>query len=333
MREQEVAIQSEVEIAGVLCLPDDVDQGHPVPAMVLLGGSGADTRDGDLVIERAGGFDEPPVPGTLRLIAHQLATCGVASVRWDRRGFGASGGDPAEVDYDTDLVDATACFDWFVARPEVDGAQVAVAGHSAGALVASRLCRDRPTVAGAALLGALSSPIEDMLRWNVGRVAQHWDRFSDDQRAWLRREMPASLVRAEGVERLIEAARQGEEMVVLEGHGVKVEARTARLRQDLATSYADELRVIGCPALVLHGGDDLNVPVEDALRSYRVLREAGNDDVELVILPGLEHYFCPVPRDPGQRVWERITRDAIRKPMAPLALRVIAAWTERTLRG
>ncbi|HEX6596068.1 MAG TPA: alpha/beta fold hydrolase [Acidimicrobiales bacterium] len=330
MREHEVTLASEVSIAGVLCLPEEATAASPVPAIALIAGSGADTRDGDLVLE--GGADgEPPAPGTMRRIAHHLAMAGVATLRWDRRGFGRSSGDVSEVSYDTDLADALACVRWLRDRPEVLADRVAVAGHSAGALVACRVCRDEPGVAGVALLGALSSPIEDMLRWNVGRLQRHWDEFSEEQRAWLSSALPITLLRSEGMERLLEGARRGEEVLVLERNGVTMEMRTVRLRQDLATSYADEMRVVRCPVLVLHGGDDLNVPVEDALRSYTVLREAGNHDVTLLVLPGLEHYFNPVSPDPHQRVWERVSLTAIRRPMAKQALDAVTRWAVHTL--
>src|SRR3712207_4884327 len=104
MREHEVVVPSAVDIAGVLCLPEHVE--GAVPAVALIAGSGADTRDGDLPLEFAGAR---PAPGTMRRIAHHLAHAGVASLRWDRRGFGQSGGDPATVGYDTDVDDAVAC--------------------------------------------------------------------------------------------------------------------------------------------------------------------------------------------------------------------------------
>jgi pimeloyl-ACP methyl ester carboxylesterase len=330
MREHDVVIVSEVDVAGTLCLPEDASASAPVPACLLIAGTGADRRDGDLDLPRPRG-DEPPAPGTMRRIAHHLAHHGVASLRWDRRGFGASGGDPDQVDYDTDLADAVACLGWLRAHAEVDGARVAVAGHSAGALVACLVCRDVAGVAAAALLGALSTPIEDMLRRNLGRVRRHWQELSAEQRSWLERESPAQLVRAEGVEALLKAARHGRETVRLEGHGVVLDVRTARLRQDLATDYAAELRHVSSPALVLHGGDDLNVGVENALVTYRALRDAGNARVELAVLPGLEHYFNPVSPDPGRRVWERLSLEALRRPMARRALDVIAGWAVRVL--
>ena len=88
---------------------------------------------------------------------------------------------------------------------------------------------------------------------------------------------------------------------------------------------------MSCPALVLHGGADLNVRVDDAFVAYRVLRRAGNTNVELAVLPGLDHYFIPVSPDPAHRVMERLRLETMGRPMASEALHVIAAWAVRTL--
>ena len=333
MHEHEVTVPSAFAVAATLCLPEDASPRRPAPAVALIAGSGADTRDGDLQPGWPPGTEGLPAPGTMRRIAHHLAGSGVATLRWDRRGFGASGGDADDADYTSDLEDATACVRWLMARPEVDGDRVAVAGHSAGALTTCRVCRDVPGVAAAGLLGALASPIEGMLRWNLGRAGRHWDDFTADQQAWLVANVPGHLVRGEGVERYLAAAQDGDETVTLEGHGLTIPWRTARTRQDLATDYAAEFRHVRCPALVLHGGDDLNVPVADALTTYGALRAAGNDDVELHIVPGVEHYFNPVSPDPSRRIWERVSLEALRRPMDRRALEVLSTWAGRVLSG
>ena len=56
----------------------------------------------------------------------------------------------------------------------------------------------------------------------------------------------------------------------------------------------------------------------------------GNDDVQLTVLPGMEHYFVPVDPDPERRVWERITQATMSRPMAPEALEVLGRWAART---
>jgi len=238
----------------------------------------------------------------------------------------------AETDYDTDLEAALAALAWLRARDDIDAGRVGVAGHSAGALTACHVCRDAPDAPTAAIfLGALASPIDDMLRWNLGRMIRHWSEFTAERRAWLLENLPTHLVRAEGGERYLEAAGRGEPTVVLEGHGVTLELRTRRTFQDLHTSYEAEFRHVGCPALVLHGGEDLNVPVADALTAYRALRRAGNDDVTLTVLPGLDHYFHPVPPERLDRIWERVSLECHNRQMAAEALDAIAGWASRVL--
>ncbi len=332
MRELEVTIPSAFGLAGVLCLPEDASAHRPAPAIVLLGGSGADTRDGDLEPGWPPGTPDLPAPGTLRRLGHRLAGAGVATLRYDRRGFGASGGQPGEADYDSDLADALDALAWMRAQDGIDLVRVGIGGHSAGVLTACHVCRDDPDVAAALLLGGLASSIEDLIRDNFGRAGGHWDRFTAEQRAWIETNMPAVLVRAEGVERYLEGVRAGEPVVTLAGRGLTLVMRTTRGRQDMATDYAAEFRHVRCPALLLHGGNDLNVPVVDALTAYRTLRAAGNDSVQLTVVPGLDHYFNPTSADPVQRVWERVSLEGLRRPMAHQALDTIAGWAVRVLR-
>ena len=39
----------------------------------------------------------------------------------------------------------------------------------------------------------------------------------------------------------------------------------------------------------------------------------------------------PVSADPGRRVWERVSLEALRRPMAPVALQALSRWACRVL--
>lgn len=331
MREVDVRLSSDIEIAGTVCLPEDATAVAPVPAVLLLGGTGGDTRDGDMAPERTPGIHNPPKRGLLRRIAHELAQHGIASLRCDKRGCGESGGTADESNYDTDLVDNTAAFRFLQRFEGIDPDRVAVAGHSAGALNACLLCRDIPEVVAAGMLGALYGPIDDLVRFNWPRIATFWDQFSDEQRAWLKRERPREVVGAFQTEAFIQAALRGDETVELEAQGIRMTFNTVRFKQDYDRPCSEEFRHVRCPALVLHGGSDMNVKVEDALGTYQALKDAGNEDVDLVILPGLDHSYQPVSHDPLERVWDRVTLNTFGRPVSPLALRAISAWAERVL--
>jgi uncharacterized protein len=335
MRESTITFQPEpgLTIAGALCLPEDAAPGRPAAGIVLLGGTGGDTRDGDMAPERSPYSADAPKRGLQRRLAHALAQHGVATLRFDKRGCGESGGTADTSDYDTDLVDNVAAVRYLRSRPEIDAARVGVCGHSAGAFNACMVARDVPDLACVGLLGALHGTIEDLVEWNWGRVRDAWPRLSEEQRAWLRANRPRDVVGAFRVREFIDAARRGDRAVRLEAERVVVELDLVRFRQDMERPVANEFRHVRCPALVLHGGDDMNVHVEDALATYQALRAAGNDQVELVIIPGVDHSFQPLEGDAMRRVWDRLTLATMGRPVSALAIGAVTSWATRVLRA
>ena len=333
MREAAFTFQSEpgITIAGTLCAPEDASSASPVPAILLLGGTGGDTRDGDMAPERSPHTANAPKRGLQRRLAHALAESGIATARFDKRGCGQSGGTAQESDYETDRVDNVAAVRYLRSLSEIDDRRVGVCGHSAGAFNACIVAREVPDIACAGLLGALYGTAEELVEWNWGRVAAYWPQLTNDQRDWLRTNRPRDVVGAFRAKEFIAAARRGDRTVRLDAEGVSVELDLVRMRQDMERPVAAEFRHVRCPALVLHGGDDMNVHVEDALGTYRALRDAGNDQVDLVIIPGLDHSFQPVASDIATRMWDRFTLATMGRPVSPLAIRTVARWAARVL--
>jgi len=333
VRESTVSFEPEagLTIAGALCLPEDASSSRPVPGIVLLGGTGGDTRDGDMAPERSPFSADAPKRGLQRRLAHALAESGVATLRFDKRGCGESGGTADTSDYETDLVDNVAAVRYLRSRPEIDPRRVGVCGHSAGAFNACLVAREVPDIACAGLLGALYGTIEELVEWNWGRVAAQWKSLSDEQRDWLRTNRPRDVVGAFRTKEFIAAARRGDAKVRLEAEGASVELDLVRFRQDMERPVANEFRHVRCPALVLHGGDDMNVHVEDAIGTYRALRKAGNDQVDLVIIPGLDHSFQPVEGDMPKRMWDRFTLATMGRPVSSIAIGAVTSWAARVL--
>ncbi len=339
MRESGVTFESDpgIAIAGTLCLPEDSTGASPVPALVLLGGTFGDTRDGDMDLARNPYASSAPKSGLLRRIAHALADVGVGSLRFDKRGCGESGGSAANVDAQSDLRDAIAAIHALRARPDIDPSRIGAAGHSAGASHACAIARDVPAIAAVGLLGMLYGSLEDLVRWNWGRVADHWPRLSEPQRDWLRANRKREVVGAFRGEEFIAAAARGDDRVRLEAEGVSLEFDLVGFRQGMqrfrTRSRLEQFREVRCPALILHGSDDMNVRVEDALDSYRTFRQAGNDRVDLVIVPGLDHNFQSVSADPALRAWERFTFASQGKSVSQVALKALSGWAVRVLRA
>ena len=159
MVEQTVAVWSgDVRLEGTLSIPGDPG---PHPAALLLSGSGPLDRDSNMAGQRL---------DVAKAFATGLAACGVASLRYDKRGVGMSGGEYLTASLSDETTDAGCALEALRTRPETTG-DVAVIGHSVGATVAMRLARRaRPPDAYVFLAGA-AIPGEQVMAWQSRRIA------------------------------------------------------------------------------------------------------------------------------------------------------------------
>jgi len=81
-------------------------------------------------------------------------------------------------------------------------------------------------------------------------------------------------------------------------------------------------RVRRTPVLLLQGTTDQSVPPADATRLATAFRAAGNPDVTVRLLPGLDHIFVP---DPDGDLTRYEALPSLRVP--PSVLGIIADWT------
>lgn len=141
--EEAVTVESApgVTLAGTFVRPPGAG---PFPGVVFLTGSGPQDRDETL-------FEHRP----FAVLADALARAGIASLRVDDRGTGASTGRFETATLDSLLADARAVAGALAARPEIRA--VGAIGHSEGGLTAFRLAPDLDFVvalAGPAVRGA-----------------------------------------------------------------------------------------------------------------------------------------------------------------------------------
>lgn len=121
MIEREVIIQSgDIKLKGILCLPDG---DGPFPVLLYVSGSGPIDRNEN-------------IPGlslnNSRIIAHHLAQQCIASLRYDKRGVGDSGGDFYSASHSDLVDDAVACTQFLQQQTSIETARIFVAGHSEG---------------------------------------------------------------------------------------------------------------------------------------------------------------------------------------------------------
>ena len=141
MQEQEVRIESgEIKLSGTLTLPDGEGA---VPGVVLISGSGP--------IDRNSNTDKMKLR-IMSLFAKRLADIGVATLRYDKRGIGASGGDYYLAGHSDHVNDASAATDFLQKHDCTGNERILILGHSEGALIAPQVSTRDEAVSGLILI-------------------------------------------------------------------------------------------------------------------------------------------------------------------------------------
>ena len=248
---------------GTLLLPDGAG---PHPALVLLPGSGPVNRDGNL---------PGLVNDSLRLLAEGLAERGIATLRADKRGIGASHAaapDERALRLDTYVDDTVLWVRALAADPAV--ARVGLLGHSEGALIAT-LATQRAAVDRLVLVAGAGSPAGPTIlrQLAAGGTPPHLVAAA--------RGVVARLLRGEAV------AHAPSELAGLFRPSVQPYLTSWLLRDP-----AVELAAMRCPVLVVQGMADLQVQVSDAR-----LLAAARPGSRLLLVPGMNHVLKTPARD------------------------------------
>jgi pimeloyl-ACP methyl ester carboxylesterase len=221
---------------------------RPIAAALLITGSGKTDRDSD--VRLPGGLMLRA--GITRACAEALAAAGVSTLRYDKRGVGASGGDYFTTGMPQRLADARVALGWLADR--CPGLPLIVLGHSEGTYYAAQLACENDSVAGVVLLSGAARPGGEVLTYQTEQLA---DRLPASARLILRL-MHTDAVRSQ---RKNLAKIMSSSADVMRLQGTRVNARWVRdfVRYDPALTLAR----VTAPVLAITGGHDLQVPPAD----------------------------------------------------------------------
>lgn len=286
-------------LRGTLDLPPGIG---PHPGILLISGPGPHDRDATQHGHRP-----------FAVLADALARAGIAVLRYDDRGVGASSGDFASATTADHMSDAGRMLALLQAHQRVDATRTGLVGHSEGASIAARLATEEqaafavllapPTLPGMALVSAQS---EALAAASLDAGIASLKRFGAGEQARARREQERVVLQAER-----QSHRNSQELRrhvrntlgVHAPHGGHAEALTSPWFRSFAVlDPAPALRALGVPVLAMYGERDLQVvPSQHA----PALREALalNGDATVLVLPGLNHLLQPastgLPREYG----------------------------------
>lgn len=315
--ESEVYLQTDdSEISGTLAIPEG---DGPFPAVIVLAGSGAFDRNGDVdaaVIEASKEAGVPYVVAnsTYRDIAHGLSEAGMVTLRYDKRGIGNSSGEKGDFP-EPSLRDLDAAIFFLRDNPLVDHDKIAIVGHSLGGLWALMEAAADPDIAALCLMATpanqfgevIIEQIEGLMRLQGGNETEI-----------------ASIV---AQQRAVYAQlRSGELDPSSLPEPSRSELEFVKAIMDIeGASYAQEIK---CPVLILQGDKDLfTVIPEEAQLLKEAFNESGNEQVELIVFSDLDHIFRPTLSQPRPELYYED-----RGPIPSKVVQTIIGWMQDALR-
>jgi hypothetical protein len=263
-------VDGEYELPGTLTMPKG---DGPFPAVVLVQGSGP--HDQDETIGPNKGFKD---------LAMGLASRGIAVYRYTKRTAKyeeKSADDPVKLTVDDEVIsDARTAVALIAKQQKINPRQVFLLGHSLGAYLAPRIATGDPQIAGIAILGANTKPIEQVIVEQIRYLSGKSGAPAD--------ESAKQLADVEAAEKQIESPelKPGDSVMLL---GSKTYgAYWLDLRGYDPVKTASQLKI---PILILQGGRDYQVTNANFEEWSKALSRRKN--VTLKLLPDLNHLFMP----------------------------------------
>ena len=263
------SVQSgQMTLMGSLETPEGVEK---PPVVLIIAGSGPTDRDGNSRM----------IPGknnSLRMVAEALSAAGIASLRYDKRGVGASLQLQAarDLQFDDYVGDAAAWIDWLQQSGKFS--RIIVLGHSEGSLIAM-LAAQRTKVSAVISLCGPADNIADILQWQVSRAldpegsAAHQRFLEDLKNGKAGAEPPATVAR------------------------IYPPSVRGFLRSAMAYTPSDEIRKLRVPVLTVGGTHDIQVTDEQVRKLA-----ASHDGVRLVVIEGMNHVLKTTAAAPAVQI-------------------------------
>jgi hypothetical protein len=294
-----------VALAGTLCIPRS---SGPHPAVVLLQGSGGETRW-----------------GTNRFIADRFARLGIAALVYDKRGSGASTGDWKSSSFDDLADDALAGIDLLASRPDIDPKRIGLHGHSEGGIIAPIAAVHAPLkVAFVVAEDTVAGLVRDQDVYRVSHaIREAGFTNSEIEHAMAMYTLMLDVACGKKPYRLLESASQpvrGQKWY--EWLGIPPEnsylwSWYPRVGNIDSLVFWKQVHV---PVLLVYGELDQLVPVDESLRRIEASLDAAKTSYTAVIVPAAQHNLTVRPKEGAPFFWWK---------SAPGLIDLVVAWVQQ----
>jgi pimeloyl-ACP methyl ester carboxylesterase len=310
--------KSGLKLAGTLALPENAEN---CTAVILISGSGPQDRDESI-------FGHKP----FWVIADYLTRNGIAVLRVDDRGVGASEGNSQNATSEDFAGDVLAGVEFLKTKKGIDHNKIGLIGHSEGGLIAPMVANSSNDIAFMVLLagpGIIGEQIiykqVELLNRAAGLSEEEVTQKLDLQKAVfgiLLNEKDSATQR----DRLRQLLSNGMYSDMDADRKKAIDAgldalNTAWSRFFLTYDPYPALVKLKCPVLALNGGKDLQVSSKENLAAIeKALTEGGNKKFETMELENLNHLF----QTAGTGSVEEYAQ--IEETISPQVLEILSTW-------
>ena len=319
--EEEVSFDSDgLALKGTLTLPHAATTDAPVAAVVLVHGSGPQTRDTPIRGQLGMGF--PSKIDVFKDLAQALGRADFAVIRYDKRSCGPFNGcaqngypEPDETITEHQFVeDAIAARDFLASKETINADHIYYIGHSQGGSLATEALT-KAEWGGAILLAPNYSPLDEMFVMQRDRLKTILTQTNATQEVMDAQIGPIdTLIKDLGTLR-----KRGKKSDAMIG-GASPDFWLADF--DLAKSRASRLGEIEEPMLLVFGGYDWQVPESEAKEWEKAIASSGRAETQrIIVLPGITHALNTV----NETDWTKITPESIGTEISPSVITTVVS--------
>lgn len=291
-------------LVGDLYLPQTADAARPVPAVVLVAGSGPGSRSWEDVGER-------------------FTAAGLAVYSYDKPGVGESSGDWTRQTISDRAAETRGAVAALMAVPGVDEGKVALFGGSQGGWVAPLAAAGSDEIAAVCFFSGPGVTVAENEEWQIEHRGRA-EGYSED-------EIAAALAL---FQRLVQRLRAGDdahdtiasESAALGEPWSRIVEIASVEELNFFAGIADytpvpALEALRCPLLAVYGSADVYVPVQASIAALEAaFARSGHTEHEIVVFEGADHGIRTLDPQTGQ------------PRRAPGFFELVVTWLCRVLR-
>jgi len=216
------------------------------------------------------------------VLSKHLASNGIASLRFDKRGCGKSSGDFKTAGHVDHIADVTAWIEYLEQCDFCAHNQLFLLGHSEGSIIAPQLSLKHPSIAGIILLSPFVQNMESILRQQAARIKEAVNKLDGFIGRFYRFIFYLTGDPVKSQNQIIEKIK------VSTTPTIRYKFRTLEakwLRELLRLEPSEIFRQVICPVLLIGGEKDVQCNPADVEQISKLLL----GDVEKHVVPNLTH--------------------------------------------